>query len=37
MSKATAVALVTGGAKRIGKAIVEDLASHGFAVAIHSN
>ncbi|RVD52051.1 MAG: SDR family oxidoreductase [Mesorhizobium sp.] len=37
MSKATAVALVTGGAKRIGKAIVEDLATHGFAVAIHSN
>ncbi|AEH89624.1 SDR family oxidoreductase [Mesorhizobium opportunistum] len=36
MSKATA-ALVTGGAKRIGKAIVEDLAGHGFAVAIHSN
>jgi NAD(P)-dependent dehydrogenase (short-subunit alcohol dehydrogenase family) len=36
MSKATA-ALVTGGAKRIGKAIVEDLASHGFAVAIHAN
>ncbi|TPM39675.1 SDR family oxidoreductase [Mesorhizobium sp. B2-3-4] len=37
MSKATPVALVTGGAKRIGKAIVEDLARHGFAVAIHSN
>ncbi|TPL02585.1 SDR family oxidoreductase [Mesorhizobium sp. B2-4-14] len=36
MSNATA-ALVTGGAKRIGKAIVEDLAGHGFAVAIHSN
>lgn len=36
MSKAT-TALVTGGAKRIGKAIVEDLASHGFAVAIHAN
>ncbi|MDQ0998709.1 NAD(P)-dependent dehydrogenase (short-subunit alcohol dehydrogenase family) [Phyllobacterium ifriqiyense] len=31
------IALVTGGAKRIGKAIVEDLAGHGFAVAIHSN
>lgn len=30
-------ALVTGGARRIGKAIVEDLASHGFAVAIHCN
>lgn len=31
------VALVTGGAQRIGKAIVEDLAAHGFAVAIHCN
>ncbi|EJM98745.1 dehydrogenase of unknown specificity, short-chain alcohol dehydrogenase [Phyllobacterium sp. YR531] len=31
------IALVTGGAKRIGKAIVEDLAAHGFAVAIHTN
>src|SRR5262245_40373924 len=30
-------ALVTGGAKRIGRAIVEDLAANGFAVAIHSN
>jgi NAD(P)-dependent dehydrogenase (short-subunit alcohol dehydrogenase family) len=30
-------ALVTGGAKRIGAAIVEDLATNGFAVAIHSN
>ncbi|GGA92578.1 short chain dehydrogenase [Brucella endophytica] len=29
--------LVTGGAKRIGKAIVGDLAAHGFAVAIHCN
>lgn len=29
------VALVTGGARRIGKAIVEDLARHGWAVAIH--
>lgn len=28
-------ALVTGGARRIGRAIVEDLAAHGFAVAIH--
>ncbi|RWC50067.1 MAG: SDR family oxidoreductase [Mesorhizobium sp.] len=37
MSKATATALVTGGAKRIGRAIVEDLAAHGFAVAIHCN
>jgi NAD(P)-dependent dehydrogenase (short-subunit alcohol dehydrogenase family) len=31
------VALVTGGAQRIGKAIAEDLAAHGFAVAIHCN
>lgn len=30
-------ALVTGGARRIGRAIVEDLARHGFAVAIHYN
>lgn len=37
MIEATGVALVTGGAKRIGKAIVEDLAAHGFAVAIHAN
>ena len=29
--------LVTGGARRIGRAIVEDLASHGFRVAIHCN
>jgi len=28
-------ALVTGGARRIGRAIVEDLAAHGWAVAIH--
>lgn len=30
-------ALVTGGSKRVGAAIVEDLAAHGFAVAIHCN
>lgn len=30
-------ALVTGGALRIGRAIVEDLAAHGWAVAIHHN
>jgi NAD(P)-dependent dehydrogenase (short-subunit alcohol dehydrogenase family) len=29
------VAFVTGGARRIGRAIVEDLAAHGWAVAIH--
>jgi len=34
---ATRTALVTGGAKRIGRAIVEDLAENGFAVAIHCN
>lgn len=37
MSKAAGTALVTGGSKRIGKAIVEDLAANGFAVAIHCN
>ncbi|KAB2866233.1 MAG: SDR family oxidoreductase [Bauldia sp.] len=37
MSETTAVALVTGGARRIGRAIVEDLAAHGWAVAIHYN
>jgi NAD(P)-dependent dehydrogenase (short-subunit alcohol dehydrogenase family) len=31
------VALVTGGARRIGRAIVEDLAANGWAVAIHYN
>jgi NAD(P)-dependent dehydrogenase (short-subunit alcohol dehydrogenase family) len=31
------VALVTGAARRIGRAIAEDLAAHGFAVAIHYN
>lgn len=30
-------ALVTGGGVRIGKAIVEDLAAHGWSVAIHAN
>ncbi len=30
-------ALVTGGAKRIGRAIVENLAANGYAVAIHCN
>jgi NAD(P)-dependent dehydrogenase (short-subunit alcohol dehydrogenase family) len=37
MSVAACTALVTGGAKRVGRAIVEDLAAHGFAVAIHCN
>ncbi|UVK37965.1 SDR family oxidoreductase [Mesorhizobium sp. AR10] len=37
MNEAAGTALVTGGARRIGKAIVEDLAAHGFAVAIHAN
>jgi len=37
MSEAAGAALVTGGAKRIGRAIVEDLAQNGFAVAIHCN
>ena len=31
------VALVTGGARRIGAAIAKDLAANGFAVAIHCN
>ncbi len=37
MAKAEKTVLVTGGAKRIGKAIVEDLSAHGFAVVIHCN
>lgn len=37
MSSAAPTALVTGGAKRLGRAIVEDLAAHGHAVAIHCN
>ncbi|MEQ1944095.1 SDR family oxidoreductase [Mesorhizobium sp. VNQ89] len=35
MAGAPKTALVTGGARRIGRSIVEDLAAHGFAVAIH--
>jgi len=34
---AARTALVTGGSRRIGRAIVEDLAAHCFAVAIHCN
>lgn len=37
MNASQKVALVTGGARRIGRAIVEDLAAHGWAVAIHCN
>jgi NAD(P)-dependent dehydrogenase (short-subunit alcohol dehydrogenase family) len=37
MVNAPPVALVTGGAHRIGRAIVEDLAAHGWAVAIHAH
>ncbi|MFI5409993.1 SDR family oxidoreductase [Kaistia sp. UC242_56] len=35
MTDEKGIALVTGGARRIGRAIVEDLAKSGFAVAIH--
>jgi NAD(P)-dependent dehydrogenase (short-subunit alcohol dehydrogenase family) len=35
-SETLKTALVTGGAKRIGEAIVRDLAANGFAVAIHA-
>ncbi|MEA2787700.1 MAG: hypothetical protein QOG73_106, partial [Acetobacteraceae bacterium] len=31
------VALVTGGARRLGRAIAVELARHGFDVAIHCN
>lgn len=37
MKNSQGTALVTGGARRIGAAIVSDLAAHGFAVAIHCN
>ena len=37
MQEAVGTALITGGARRIGRAIVEDLAAHGFSVAIHAN
>ncbi|MDN2565004.1 SDR family oxidoreductase [Aquibium sp. A9E412] len=35
MQQADKTALITGGARRIGRAIALDLAAHGFAVAIH--
>ncbi len=35
MEQGRKVALVTGGAHRVGRAIVEDLAAHGWAVAVH--
>jgi NAD(P)-dependent dehydrogenase (short-subunit alcohol dehydrogenase family) len=37
MALSTNVAIVTGGARRIGGAMVEDLTAHGWAVAIHCN
>lgn len=37
ISLANCPVLVTGGARRIGKAIVQDLAAHGFPVAVHCN
>ncbi len=37
MASTQNVALITGGARRIGRAIVEDLAANGWAVAIHYN
>jgi pteridine reductase len=36
-ANAERVALVTGGAARVGKVIVRELAAHGYRVAIHAN
>jgi NAD(P)-dependent dehydrogenase (short-subunit alcohol dehydrogenase family) len=35
MAGAEPIAIVTGGARRVGRAIVEDLAAHGWAIALH--
>lgn len=37
MAKETKIALVTGAARRIGREIALDLASHGFSVVVHVN
>ncbi|MEQ8479943.1 MAG: SDR family oxidoreductase [Hoeflea sp.] len=37
MSDSSKIALVTGSARRIGRAMVMDLAAHGFKVAIHAS
>ncbi|MCM2473948.1 SDR family oxidoreductase [Rhizobium sp. CG5] len=36
-NKIEKTALITGAARRLGRAIAEDLAAHGFAVAVHAN
>jgi len=36
-TQTTSVALITGGATRVGRAIVQRMAAHGYAVAIHAN
>ena len=37
MTSSRAIVLVTGAARRIGKAIAMDLAEHGYRIAIHAN
>lgn len=37
MSDPSKVALITGGARRIGKAIVHHLHAHGYRVAVHAH